>query len=382
MENETKAIKYLFVDDNSGRRQSIQNFPIEGKLDIDDIEPTKTLRGVFEQLKGYDGLIVDQQLDENPSEDGIPRDYLGSSLAMEIRVKENESILKGADISMPIILYSANENVGSNLYGLGEEIFDFKIYKSNAEPYQTFRSKVPMYQKQMISLVNGYKKLKELKSDVCGCLGFDENLGKIDSRFLDELKRRKDRTAHSKASFILNELIIKQGILVDEEILAVRLGVDNKKSQEGWNIVLDSLKEFGAKYEGVFGDGWPRWWMPIVEKWWTDFIGEESYLQFMSASQRVQIISKKLSEKCDIHLDVVSAKSKFSNNDAYWTVCVDSKEPLALEDGVMLSGQDSLYPWQDAKYFSIKSAIDQSSSVADFEKERLDFYKQLLKQSK
>lgn len=373
MENETKAIKYLFVDDNSGRRQSIQNFPIEGKLDIDDIEPTKTLRGVFEQLKGYDGLIVDQQLDEHPSEDGIPRDYLGSSLAMEIRVKENESILKGADISMPIVLYSANENVNSNLYGLGEEIFDFKIYKSNSVSYQEFRSKIKTYQKQMISLVNGYKLLKELKSNVFDCLGLgEEKLEKIDGRFLDELKRRKDRTAHSKASFILNELIIKQGILVDEEILAVRLGVNKNESKENWNAVLADLKEFGAEYQGIFCDGWPRWWMPMVDEWWYQLEGNETYIRFYSAEKRAKLIEGKLNEKLPETIELVpaKAKTKYSVHTDYWTICDDTKEPLDIEDGLMRPNQENLYPWQDASYVSIQAAKD-GAEVAECEKERL-----------
>lgn len=378
MGKEIKTIKYLFVDDNSGRRQSISNFPIEGKLDIDDVNPPRSLRGVFELLKGYDGLIVDQQLDEQSPNDDSPVEYLGSSLAMEIRVKENESIWKGTDISMPIILYSANENVGSNLYGLSEEIFDFKIYKSSSVSYKEFESKIPIYQKQLISLVKGYKQLG-LKSNVFDCLGLDEeNLDKIDGRFLDELKRRKDRTAHSKASFILNELIIKQGILVDEEILAVRLGIDKRESKDNWNAVLADLKEFGAEYQGIFCDGWPRWWMPMVELWWSERMQGDSYLHFLSASERVKIISQKLG----IHLEVATAKSKFSNDDTYWTLCDFSNEPLAIENGLMLPGQDGLYPWQDSKYVSIESAINESLDVADFEQERLGYYKNLLKATK
>lgn len=372
MAEEIKAIKYLFVDDNNGRRQSIQNFPVEGKLDIDDVNPPKSFRGVFDLLKGYDGLIVDQQLDEQSPDGDIPIEYLGSSLAMEIRVKENESISKGTDISMPIILYSANENVGSNLYGLGEEIFDFKIYKSNAEPYQTFRSKVPMYQKQMISLVNGYKKLKELKSDVCGCLGFGENLGKIDSRFLDELKRRGNRTAHTKASFVLNELIIKQGILVDEEILAVRLGIDKNESKENWKAVLADLKKFGAEYQGVFCEGWPRWWMPMVDEWWYQLEGDETYIRFFSAEKRAKLIERKLNEKLSEKIQLVpaKAKTKYSVHTDYWTICDDTKEPLDIEDGLMRPNQENLYPWQDASYVSIQAAKD-GADVAEFEKERL-----------
>jgi len=382
MEKETNVITYLYVDDNVEGRNSIQNFLEKDVLDIKVIQPTEKRREIIKMLKDYDGLIVDQQLDEKTNSDGKVSDYLGSSLASDIRVIENGSI--NEDISVPIILLSANPNVPPTLYSLGEEIFDFKIYKTD-DNYKEFAKNIPMYKSQMISLVKGYNVLKEVKAkeqdpkkpSVFESLKLRDDLSIIDSRFLDELKRRDAFTAHSKASFILNELIIKQGILVDEDILAVRLGVDKKKSHDGWLKVLTELENFGVKYEGVFCEGWPRWWMPMVEKWWSERMQEESYLQFLSASERVKIISQKL----EIRLVVAVAESRFSDKDTYWTLCNSSNEPLAIENGLMLPGQDSLYPWQDAKYFSIMSAIDQSLDVADFEKERLSYYKKLLKPS-
>ena len=415
MANEIKTIKYLYVDDNDKGKESVEGFlkkdkaveksptdVIEPKedlvLSIKVIKPTEKRKDIFKMLTDYDGLMVDQQLDEKPNSEGNVSDYLGSSLASDVRVVENGIYqAKKEDISMPIILFSANPNVPSTLYSLGEEIFDLKIYKiMGMGKYHDFDRDTPMYKSQMLSLVNGYKGLKDLKAKeqefkkqnpeeqepnlpfIYKSLKFDDNLNLIDSRFLNELKRRDAFTAHSKASFILNELIIKQGILIDEDILAVRLGIDKEKSQEGWRKVLNELKDFGAKYQGVFCEGWPRWWMPMVEKWWSESMQEESYLQFLSASERVAIISKKL----EVHLEIAVAESKFSDNDDYWTVCDFTKEPLAIENGLMLPGQDGLYPWQDAKYISIMSAIDESLDVVDFEKERLAYYKKLLKQSK
>jgi hypothetical protein len=410
MEKEKITIKYLYVDDNDKGKESVQGFlkkdktptdVIETKenfeLSIDVIKPTEKRKDIIKMLTDYDGLIVDQQLDEKPNSEGSVSDYLGSSLASDIRVVESGKIQNGEDASKPIILFSANPNVPSTLYSLGEEIFDLKIYKIMGDgKYFDFDRYTPMYKSQMISLVKGYEVLKELKAKeqefkkqnpekqdsnppfICKSLKLDDNLNLIDGRFLDELKRRNDLTAHSKASFILNELIIKQGILVDEDILAVRLGIDRKKSQEGWHKVLTDLKEFKAEYQGVFCEGWPRWWMPMVEKWWSERMQEESYLQFLSASERVKIISQKL----EIHLEVAVAESKFSDNDEYWTVCDFTKEPLAIENGLMIPGQDGLYPWQEAKYVSVMSAIEESLDVADFEQARLAYYRQLLKQSK
>ena len=276
-------IKYLYIDDRKNGKQAIQNFPIKDKLDIDVVVPTEKISGILKLLKNYDGLIVDQQLDEDPIINGTQCDFLGSTLAAQIRAKENEVFLTGKDISIPIILYSANENAPKTFVGLELDFFDFMIFKSEFE-YQDFKNKIPMYQAQMISLVNGYNKLKEVAS-ICDSLCIN-NLDIIDSRFIFELKRRENHTAHSKASFILNELIIKQGILIDEDILAVRLGIDKNESTEGWVKVRDSLKDFGVEYQGVFSDGWPRWWMPMVDEWWYSLIDNDTYIRFYNAEQR------------------------------------------------------------------------------------------------
>lgn len=380
MEKETKIINYLYVDDNEKGSQSIQNFVIPNVLHIDVIKPTEKRKEIIERLSDYDGLIVDQQLDEKPNSDGNLSDYLGSSLASDIRVFENGKLKDRTDISVPIILFSANSNVPSTLYSLGDEIFDIKIYKTDSK-YDEFAKNVAIYKSQMISLVRGYNELKDLerkktekiKTNICDCLHLDEHLNLIDLRFLDELKRRESVTAHSKASFILNELIIKQGILIDEDILAVRLGIDKNESKENWKAVLADLKEFGAEYEGIFCDGWPRWWMPMVDEWWYQLEGNETYIRFYSAEKRAKLIEEKLNVKLSekIHLVPAKAKTKYSVHTDYWTVCNETKEPLDIEDGLMRPNQENLYPWQDVSYVSIQAAKD-GAEVAECEKERLE----------
>lgn len=371
-------IKYLYVDDNENGKESVQNFP-DGNFFIDVVQPTETIGAISKKAQKYNGLILDQQLDEKSSEGRTVCDYVGSTLAINIRAKENESNRMKKDISKPIILLSASPSVPLTLYDLGDAIFDMKIFKSEGT-YQEFKDSVPLYRNQMISLVKGYDKLKKLKIKglpVKDSLGLAKKIDIIDSRFLDELNRREDRTAHSKASFILNELIVKQGILIDDDILAVRLGIDKDASPTGWNKVLESLTKFGAKYKGVFCDGWSRWWMPMVDEWWYKLEGNDTYIRFYSAEQRAKLIEEKLNMKLaeKIQLIPAKAKSKFSVHSDYWTLCDSTKDPLDIEDGLMLPNQENLYPWQDAKYVAIQSAWDYSIEVADCDKEKKNRFK-------
>ena len=62
---------------------------------------------------------------------------------------------------------------------------------------------------------------------------------------------------HEYAQVILKDLIYVTGALIDESILASRLGVDIKS--KNWQEVKELFKL--AKYQGVFSDGWDRWWM-------------------------------------------------------------------------------------------------------------------------
>ena len=76
-----------------------------------------------------------------------------------------------------------------------------------------------------------------------------------------------------------------------------------------------------------------------------------------------------------IQLVPAKAKSKYSIHNEYWTICDFSKEPLDIEDGLLLPGQEDLYPWQDAKYVSIQNALDESIEVAECDKEKLETFK-------
>ena len=87
-------------------------------------------------------------------------------------------------------------------------------------------------------------------------------------------------------------------------------------------------------------------------------------------------LAKLISEKLGgIQLVPAKAKSRYSIHNEYWTICDFSKEPLDIEDGLLLPGQEDLYPWQDAKYVSIQSALDESIEVAECEKKKLESFK-------
>ena len=169
-------------------------------------------------------------------------------------------------------------------------------------------------------------------------------------------------------------------LLIDEQVLAARLGIDIAESSD-WNKVLESISS--AKYQGVLGKGWLRWWNVLVEDWWKSIIHADTYLRSTPAHQRVETIKAKLGYT---NLQA-SEKIEKADSEEFWTICRGYNRPLDPVDGLMIDGQENLYPWQDAEYISIEAALrrknrDVWKKVAKLEEERLADLAQQFKKSR
>ena len=328
-------IKFLYIDDDNETK--VQGFEKEGRLKIDP----KQHRGTWEsQLKfitdnepAIDGLILDLRY-----ENGKRADFRGTSLAQEIRTRQKENEIK----SFPIVLFSANGKLEKSLEKSGKDLFDICIDKSKVNT-ETFTIITP----QLIALAEGYIYLSN-NNDISKILNIDVNL--IDERFVSELSQLLNNSVHIISQFLIYELIEKQGLLINEQVLAARLGIDIENSQD-WTKVKESLSI--SKYTGVFGEGWQRWWMPLVEKWWEETVKAETYLRSTPATERVELI------KNTLKIDAVKPAQKIEKADSeeFWTVCKGYNRPLDPVDGLIIDGQEKLYPWQEPEYVSIDAAL-------------------------
>jgi hypothetical protein len=338
------SVRFLYIDDDKiqDAKDKVQGFEQEGHLKIDPKQHRGTWEGQLEFIKenetAMDGLILDLRLDDLPNEKGECADFRGTSLAQEIRTRQKETGLK----NFPIVLFSANDKLKKSLENSGKDLFDICIDKSkvNADSFD-------IYTPRFISLAEGYKFLSENK-DVAKILNIDISV--IDERFVSELSQLLSNPTHIISQFIIYELIEKQGLLISEQILVARLGIDIEHSQD-WDKVKNSLSS--AKYSGVFSEGWQRWWMPLVEKWWNDTVQEKTYLRATPATNRVDFIKNAL------QLDNLQVAQKIEKADSeeFWTVCKGYNKPLDPVDGLIIEGQEKLYPWQEPEYVSIDAAL-------------------------
>lgn len=353
-------IQYYYIDDDPKSQNKVEGFDNK-KISIVAMQHKDSWEEQFSFLKeeedNYDGLILDLKLDDLPNENNKRADFRGTSLAQEIRTRQKEGVLK----SFPIVLFSANDKTQQALEKSGKDLFDILIDKSKLND-----KAFPIYTAQLIDLSNGYKTLSDSSLSINRILNTDEAL--LDSRFRSEYYETKKSPIHIQSRFLITEFLTKQGLLIDEDILAARLGIDKTQSKE-WDLLLDFLA--ATKYQGIFCNGWPRWWAHLIEQWWKEDMKSDTFLRSTHARDRVDRIRQITGLTCLNVADIINRAS----SDEFWTICKGLNRPLDPVDGMLVQGQDNLYSWQEPYYVSIEAAlwrknIDNWIDVADVEKDR------------
>ena len=362
---------YIYIDDDPKSYSKIQGFVCKD-LSICSTQHQDSWERQMDFLtkeeRNFDGLILDLKLDDLPNDHHIRAGFRGTSLAQEIRTRQKEGTLK----SFPIVLFSANDKVQLALESLGQDLFDIFIDKSNINS-DSFR----LYTPRLISLAEGYISMQKTREE-SKTLAIDKSL--LDSRFSAVFTELCNSPIHVHAKFLISELIEKQGLLIDEEVLAARLGIDMYQSKD-WDQLKSNLSPM--QYKGVFSGGWMRWWMPLIDKWWNDSIGADFSLRSSSATHRV----KKIKESLQLEHLSVAQKIDKSNSDEFWTTCKGYSRPLDPVDGLLVQGQDNLYPWQEPIYVSIDAALKRKNKgkwvdLADIEKEYFEELKIMFRPKK
>lgn len=361
--------KYIYIEDDP-HKVIADGFIIEGKLSVNQIQPdqdlSKQITKLISEESNIDGVIVDLRLDEIPNEQsGQSSEYRGTSLAQEIRTRQKEAKIK----EFPIVLFSANENINNSLEDTGNDLFDLVLSKElDVDEYNIVRIKLQ-------DLAISYRKLAEEK-DVSKILCIDDSdFSRIDDRFLKELKNKIDNNApvHVVARFLINELLEKTGLLISEDVLAARLGISKTDSKD-WDNLLCAIKD--AKYSGCFSCGWTRWWMYKIDEWWESITEDNVFLRRTSAKERVDIIKRRMS----LPGLTAAKKTNGATSDEFWTVCKGCGMPLDPIDGLLVLGQDNIYPWQDMDYILVDTAlkrfnIDKWKGIAAIDEDRFNIIK-------
>jgi hypothetical protein len=230
-----------------------------------------------------------------------------------------------------------------------EDLFDERIDKAtiidHAEPVSG----------RLFSLAADYPAIGEYaandKSDeaLARLLGCEQEfLSRVDARALLGL-RRADAPAHVLSRYLTGPLLGRSGPMVDESLLAVRLGVDCDRSPD-WPALLARLKP--AAYTGVFAQGYGRWWMARVLDSWSEQIDNERSLVRLGAPDRVGAIVAKtgLGKLTPI------AENPDSPGTRFWHRCIRSRRAVDPSFGFPLMPEWGQETWHDVDYLCLEEA--------------------------
>ena len=318
--------------------------------------------------KKIDGIIFDLRFEEKPV-NGKKLLYRGTALAQELRTESSED--GNLNLDFPIVLLSSETNLlRYNSDYSSHDLFDLVLSK---DKYNINSDNIKVIKKRIVSLANGYKLIKENKNvnlihKIIGLPKDDVSL--IYPKFIYSLQQLIDKPIHVIARFLKNKLVEPQGLLIERDVLMARLGIDEANSNP------ESIKELfenrlnSFKYSGTFSEGWERYWMDLVSRWWDEEVNSHKPINAFPASKRVEQIT----EKTKISGLKVANPIKAGFSEYFWTVCILSRKPLDPINGFITISQydpinkfplmaENSEPWLDKNYVTKDEYFKKSSII-------------------
>jgi hypothetical protein len=338
---------FLCVDDESGDRLE----PLLERLRRSGVAIRLAAPNPFDKevtaIRSSDaaGLLLDLRLDDMPGRKGRVQ-YHALALAQELRTRMTEGDLR----SMPIVLWSIERKFRKSYSSdtTAHDLFDLVISKT-----QVSEDPRPIARK-LVALATDYPLLKTSKAKPASfwarILGLESAArDQLDPRIGAEI--RGNAPAHEYARYVIRELLSRPGPLIDEAVLAVRLGVS--RASADWDNA--KLQIESAKYSGVFSSGWVRWWWPVVERELRQ-LAPETPFRAITAIERVDILKRSWGLS---RLDAVATPGHGSR---FWHVCAVTYAPLDPVDAVTAESGERK-PWQEAVYISTEAALSRRAAA-------------------
>jgi hypothetical protein len=346
-------LKYLYIDDENGSSEisTLHGFNDTGIIKVDrfNLSGFRDFGSLKKELKRakknneFDGLIIDLRLDGS----GADRtEFNATAITSELR-----SISARGDIhSFPIVLCSTDEKMRQTYDSdrTSHDLFDYKVSKSNPEPNWL---KISI---KLKSLAEGYIWLQRAKRKPNEIIGVS-NLEIIDERIIEKLLNFS--VPYDFTHFIIKNFFHQTNPLINERILAARLGVDLEKTPTAvWNKLSGTILD-EAKYKGLFADGWKRWWADRLVNWFTSISGEK--LAFLKADKRVEIL-KRITNLQELEC---ASPLKFCASSEFWSICEGFKVPIDPLEAFKIHTTADLKPWQESKVLSLLAILEREGVV-------------------
>lgn len=323
---------YLYIDDeNNETPKSLASGLSQNGVSVHfEHVSIFTTEYIKNNLSKYDGIILDLRLDIEANSS----DFTASEFAQHIRTLVTKGQLSK---DLPIVLFSTDEKL-QQVYFI--DLSSHNLFDSYLKKFDTDENA----SKELFSLAKGYIEITQNKNNLEKLMGLEDLYdlnGEIFARFSNE---SQNIPSHEYAQVILKDLIYATGVLIDENILASRLGIDIEKSTN-WGSVKQIFES--AKYQGVFSDGWDRWWMFKINNIFANEF--QTYLSYLNAEEKCHLFQ----DKKDISDILAPQPIELNSSNRFTTICKVLNKPLDSLEGYRIYSAKPLKQWQEYNYASL-----------------------------
>ena len=247
-------IIYLMLDDEAAAASPAELYaePIqaaaEGQLEIVVRRPERMGETVamIARLKPH-GLLLDIELTNALDEDKQPVGFDGIALAQQVRTLQTRARTATATRALPefpIIRLSKKDVVREYVSEdtTSDDLFDELIDKDSVFGDASAPARIAVALAQDYPALSKYADSDQSDAAIAALLAFaPETFARLDPRTLLGI-RRPGAPAHVLARFVIAQLLGRPGPLVNEDLLAIRLGVDTTASPD-WGSLQAGLDE-------------------------------------------------------------------------------------------------------------------------------------------
>ena len=351
IDDELDTIKAIVDGINVSNIVTVDVFPLSGYKEFE-----KLIGKICDDWDSFDGLILDLKLDGGGI---VGIKFTATSLAQWI----SSYVITEGKPAKPIVLLSNDLQCAKyKADTTSHDLFDM-VLERNGKLDWTWLAKT------LNVLAEDYEKLNNDKEKNLKGLLQCESIDRGSTFFAPFL----DRTAFNVsqfASFILNDLFKHPGLLISENLVAARYGVDKEKSGKAWHDFKD--KYLGvARYRGIFCRLVELYWSKKTQEVFAELSGGRSSVS-MTTTQRVRVLKEKVEEAQEL---IAYEPDDEAASTYCWAIDEVTGKPLDSSDGYMIQEDGGLKSWQEPRFLSfdtIESGNKGDYTLVPSERERFE----------
>lgn len=343
--------RYYYIDDEVDTIKSIADGINESNkvhVDVFPLAKYNKFERLTYQLKSkwneIDGLILDLKLDGGGE---ASTKFSATSLAQWI----SSYVVADHKAAKPVILLSSNLQCANFKADVtSHDLFDMVLERSGLD-WNEFAQKLAV-------LAEDYDKLNKCKEKNLSKLLQNDSIDTTSTYFAPFLDAASFNVRQF-ATFVLNDLFIHPGLLVSEELLAARFGVDMEKSGNAWKEF--KTKYLGvAQYRGVFGQIKECYWSKKTQEVFAEITKGKSAAS-MTTLQRVATLKAHSEEAKGLEAYEPADKD---GSTYCWAIDEVTRKPLDSSCGYMIQEEGGLKSWQEPRFLSFDTI--ESGNKGDF----------------